>query len=147
MPFFWIREGSNFVAIKFTPMTAEKAAESFATPETSNLDNDLLEYFKGTSIGDAIEISLKDSGLKTERSLKVRVGKHAKLANRELEYRTGSDGAYLFRVSAINEVATTTTSNGTANANTQTTDNPNVDALTQEPTTGNEPATAGRGRR
>ena len=142
MPFFWIKEGSNFVAIKFTKPSAEKVEETFATPSTDNVDADLLAYFKGSSVGDAIEINLKDSGLKTERSLKVRLGKHAKMANREIESRTASDGNYLFRVSAIIEAPT----NGVANGQTdkEETTNANVEALTQEATT--EVAGRGRGR-
>jgi hypothetical protein len=122
MPFFWISEGSNFVAIKFTAPTTEKVAETFASPaSTDNIDKELLTYLEGMKVGDAIEISLKDSGLKTERSLKVRVNKHAKLAHKELEYRTASDGSFLFRVSALIEntnsapVTATTSDNGTAN--------------------------------
>lgn len=142
MPFFWIREGSNFVAIKFTKPAEAKVTETFASPSTTdNVDQELLNYLKGMAVGDAIEISLKDSGLKTERSLKVRVGKHAKLANRELETRTASDGSFLFRVSAIIEPQVTAEANGTANS----TENANVEALTQTPTTGEE-ATTRRGR-
>ena len=114
MPFFWIKDKGNFVAIKFTKPSIERIEETFASPASAdNLDTELLAYFKSTVVGDAIEINLKDSGLKTERSLKVRVGKHAKLANRELEYRTASDGNFLFRVSSILEAKTETATNGT----------------------------------
>ena len=109
MPFFWIKDKGNFVAIKFSTPSAEKVAETFASPASADTtDTELLNYFKSTSVGDAIEIALKDSGLKTERSLKVRVGKHAKLAHREVEWRKASDGNFLLRVSAILEENTTT---------------------------------------
>jgi hypothetical protein len=115
MPFFWIKEGSNFVAIKFSQPAPEKVAETFASPSTTdNVDTELLSYLKGMNVGDAIEINLKDSGLKTERSLKVRIGKHAKLANREMENRAVS-GGFIFRVTGIiEEKPEAASSNGTA---------------------------------
>jgi len=111
--YFWMpAERGNFVAVKFTTPSAEKVEATFATPSTTdNVDTELLNYLKGMSVGDAIEINLKDSGLKTERSLKVRIGKHAKLANRELENRA-VDGGFIFRVTAIVEPQATT-ANGT----------------------------------
>lgn len=118
MPFFWYRERSNFVAIKFGTPSAEKVAETFATPEKNNIDNGLVDYIKTMSVGDAIEINLKESGIKSERSLKVRIGKHAKLANRELEARSTDGGAnFIFRVSAIIEEPVAQTNGTTEGAN------------------------------
>ena len=138
MPFFWIKEGSNFVAIKFTKVSPEKVEETFASPATTdNVDTELLNYLKGMSVGEAIEIgSYKDNGLKTERSLKVRVGKHAKLANRELDWRKTPEGSFIIRVSSIAEEKAA--DNGTANGTSEVTV---TDTPLQE-----EATTRGRGR-
>jgi len=112
--YFWMpAERGNFVAVKFTKVSPEKIEAAFATPSTTdNVDTELLNYLKSMSVGEAIEINMKDSGLKTERSLKVRIGKHAKLANRELENRA-VDGGFIFRVTAIVEPQASTNTNGT----------------------------------
>ena len=120
MPFIWIKEGSNFVAIKFVKSDPAKVEETFATPATTdNLDTELLDYLKGMSVGEAIEFNLKDSGLKTERSLKVRVNKHAKLAKRELDWRV-SGGNFMVKVTGIIE-DTTPSNNGTTEGATEET--------------------------
>jgi len=111
MPFFWIKEGSNFVAIKFTKAEPAKVEETFATP-SADMDTELLNYLKGMAIGEAIEVNLKESGAKTERSLKVKIGKYAKLANREIESRAVEGGVFMFRVTAINEPTANTPANG-----------------------------------
>jgi hypothetical protein len=114
MPFFWIKEGSNFVAIKFSTPTAEKVTETFSTaPGSDGIDTDLLNHFKGLNVGDAIEINFKESGLKTERSLKVRVNKHAGLAGRHLDWRSLDGGIFIARV---DEVKAPSSANGSATA-------------------------------
>jgi len=139
--YHWVREKGNFVAIKFTKPSEEKVTEAFSSPSNDNIDNDLVAYFKTMSVGDAIEVNLKESGKKTERSLKVSIGKHASLANRKVENKASSDGNFIFRVTEI--VVPQNGSNGTSTATPEVT-NANVEALTQEPTT--ETASRSRNR-
>jgi len=112
MPFFWIPERTNFVAVKFSTPSKERVEESFASPDGSGVDSELVAHFKTLVVGDAIEINFKDSGLKTERSLKVRVNKMAGLAGRHLDWRAVDGGNFIARV---DEVKTPEASaNGTA---------------------------------
>src|SRR5215469_3038025 len=93
---FWVKERSNFVAVKFTTPSTERVTSAFAAPEGST-DSELVNHIKSLVIGDAIEINFKESGVKTERSLKVRVNKAAKLAKRNFDWRS-VDGNFLARV-------------------------------------------------
>ena len=86
------------MAIKFVTPTVETVTQAFASPEGKDtVDHDLVNHIKSLVIGDAIEINFKESGVKTERSLKVRVNKAAKLAKRHFDWRT-VDGNFLARV-------------------------------------------------
>jgi hypothetical protein len=113
MPFFWIKEGSNFVAIKFSTPSTEKVTETFASPAGSDgVDPELVAHFKTLVVGDAIEINFKDSGLKTERSLKVRVNKMAGIAGRHLDWRAVDGGNFIARVDEVKNPDTS--ANGSA---------------------------------
>jgi|SRR5215471_1228954 len=112
---FWTpSERGNFVAVKFSTPSKERVDSSFSTPDSDKIDRELVAHFKTLVIGDAIEINFKDSGLKTERSLKVNVNKMAKMAKRKLDWRT-VDGNFIARVETYYD----------ANDN-ETTDNPDV---------------------
>jgi hypothetical protein len=137
MPFFWIKERSNFVAIKFSTPSAEKVTETFASPAGSDgIDQELLNHFKGLNVGDAIEVNFKDSGLKTERSMKVRVNKIASLAGRHLDWRTVDGGNFIARVDEVKN-------NGQSNNGTASNEVTVVDTPLQETP---EEATTRRGR-
>ena len=95
--YFWIKESKNFVAVKFTTPTVEKVTSAFESPDSDKIDRELVAHFKTLVVGDAIEINFKESGLKTERSLKVNVNKMAKLAKRNLDWRN-VDGNFIARI-------------------------------------------------
>jgi hypothetical protein len=117
--FFWVKDKGNFVAIQFKPTTAEKAAEAFVSPTTSVVDTELVSYIKGMKVGDAIELP-KDPML-SDRSLKVRVNKAAKVALRQMDWAQ-VDGGFIARVTAILP-AQATSVNGTSNASANTSAN------------------------
>jgi hypothetical protein len=131
--YFWTpSERGNFVAVKFTTPSKERVDTSFASaPGSDKIDRELVAHFKTLVMGDAIEINFKDSGLKTERSLKVNVNKMAKLAKRHLDWRT-VDGNFIARVDgyydANDNVSTdnpdTVTANGTTTSEVTVVDTP-----------------------
>src|SRR5215472_17864723 len=141
---FWTpSERGNFVAVKFSTPSKERVDSSFSTPDSDKIDRELVAHFKTLVMGDAIEINFKDSGLKTERSLKVNVNKMAKLAKRHLDWRT-VDGNFIARVDgyydANDNVGTDNPDTVSANGTTEVTV---VDTPLQETT---ETASRSRGR-
>jgi hypothetical protein len=102
--YIWIKDGSNFVAIKFNSASKEKVVEAFSSPTSTVVDTELVTYLKGMVVGDAIELP-KDPVL-SDRSLKVRVNKAAKLAGRTLDWGALKEGGFIARVTNELEPAT-----------------------------------------
>lgn len=112
---FWIKEGSNFVAIQARKPTAEalaKAAEAFASPTAGEgkIDRTLVTMFSDMAKGEILELPKNDEH--TERALKVRVNASAKEAGRTLRWAPDGNGGWLVRVETVT-VKPNNSTNGT----------------------------------
>jgi hypothetical protein len=134
----WVFQKGNYVMVQFQTEVSDSEIEAaFTSPSSgSTIDTALVEHLKTLPKGKAIKLP-KDNI--SDRSLKVRVNKAAKLANRRLGWAEVSDG-FLARVVEI----LTPSSNGVVTP--EVTSNGTTEA-TQEATTEVAPeAVAGRNR-
>ena len=103
----WLFQKGNYVMVQFVDADPERVEQVFQTPSGSKIDMSLVEHFKTMARGKAIILPI-DKTI-SSRSLKVQVGKAAKLAGRKISW-AGVDEGFMARVVAYldkngNEIA------------------------------------------
>lgn len=137
----WYFQKGNHIMVQFQTNVSDSEIEAaFTSPSTGGtIDSELVKHLQTLGKGQAIKLP-KDNTI-SPRSLKVRVNKAAKEANRKLGWAEVTDG-HIARVVEI----LTPTPNGTLVSTEVTVNNNGVEPSIQAPTEATTEAASGRTR-